>query len=796
MSGRFRPGRAGVVNLWDYRDDEFVFADGRLVLRGPNGSGKTKALEVLFPFVLDGRIEPRRLNPFASEDRTMKSNLLYRGQDSTHAYVWMEFAREHADTASEFVTVGVGLRAQRHNDRVTRWYFVADGRAGVDFSLLGPDDRPLTRKQLAAELGPDALTDKPVEHRAAIDARLFGLGTERYEQLLTLVLTLRRPQLAKHLDPKGLSRTLSDGLRPLDDALVAEAARSFDDMESVQRTLSGLVAADDAARAFLTGYVTYLRTHARAAADVVGARLAAVERTRAALARAQAGNVEAARRAQEAGSAVGVAETELATQRAHLESLQRSKAYTAKEQLDDLVRLVQQLEKSARAADRQAGDAAGLVARRQDEQDRAHQYLADAGRAVSRAAARLTEDARDAGIAWEIADADATDDFGSRVTARVEVRRDDIAAVRAALDELSKAQAERVLRDDAFAAAAVATQRAETELRARDDAVAAARAAAALALGRWSAHHGATLAELGVHAVENELTPALERLGEPEEPSLAERFDALVSGQARARRDALIELRGARTTAAASRGELRERRTTIAEHRDDEPRPFPARVADRTGRAGTPLWRAVHFADDLPEGQAAAVEAALEAANLLDAWIHPDAAATADEVERHTSDGYLVPLPPGRRPAGPTLADLLVAEDDCAVGAGPIGDVLTSIAVNTVNTEELPAGPQVSVGGAFAQGVQVGAHHKDRPEYIGATARARRRAERIAELDRAIAAADDAIAVMDRDILAAQALLDAVATARDQLPPTRGVLDALRSQADAAVALAVQRTPL
>lgn len=56
---RFVPTRAGIVNLWDYRDQEFCFADGRLVLRGPNGSGKTKALEVLFPFVFDGRIEPR-----------------------------------------------------------------------------------------------------------------------------------------------------------------------------------------------------------------------------------------------------------------------------------------------------------------------------------------------------------------------------------------------------------------------------------------------------------------------------------------------------------------------------------------------------------------------------------------------------------------------------------------------------------------------------------------------------------------------------------------------------------------
>ncbi len=55
---RFVPTRAGIINLWDYRDEEFLFVDGWLVLRGPNGSGKTKALEVLFPYVLDGRIKP------------------------------------------------------------------------------------------------------------------------------------------------------------------------------------------------------------------------------------------------------------------------------------------------------------------------------------------------------------------------------------------------------------------------------------------------------------------------------------------------------------------------------------------------------------------------------------------------------------------------------------------------------------------------------------------------------------------------------------------------------------------
>ncbi|MGW5733067.1 MULTISPECIES: hypothetical protein [Streptomyces] len=62
---RFKPTRAGVIGLWDYIDEEFVFADGRLVLRGHNGSGKTKALEVLFPLVLDGVLDARRLDPFS-----------------------------------------------------------------------------------------------------------------------------------------------------------------------------------------------------------------------------------------------------------------------------------------------------------------------------------------------------------------------------------------------------------------------------------------------------------------------------------------------------------------------------------------------------------------------------------------------------------------------------------------------------------------------------------------------------------------------------------------------------------
>lgn len=342
-SARFRPTRAGIINLWDYRDQEFSFADGRLVLRGPNGSGKTKALEVLFPFVFDGRIEPRRLNPFAGEERTMRSNLLYRGQDSAYSYVWMEFCRGDRDDP-EAVTVGIGMRATRGNDKVTRWYFVVDGRVGVDFSLLDAEDRPLTRKQLIDEVGSDAVSDRPVDYRAAIDARLFGLGAQRYDQLINLILTLRRPQLAKNLDPKGLSQALTDGLRPLDDQLVFEAARSFSDMEEVARVLEGLSAADEAAQRFVTVYGRYLRQQARADVEQVAARLTAVDAGVAALHGAAADRLRSGTDRATVEQQLADTERELEQARANLEALQRSSAYEGKQQLDDLAQAVANLE--------------------------------------------------------------------------------------------------------------------------------------------------------------------------------------------------------------------------------------------------------------------------------------------------------------------------------------------------------------------------------------------------------------------------------------------------------------------
>ena len=153
---RFKPVRAGIINLWDYYDEEFAFADGRLALRGHNGSGKTKALEVLFPFVLDGSLDARRLDPFSGENRTMKANLLYRGQDSEHGYVWMEFGRQSDAGDWRRSPWSSACPCTRTWTGPARRSMSPRSAMGIDFGLLSADSRPLTAKQLTAILGRDA----------------------------------------------------------------------------------------------------------------------------------------------------------------------------------------------------------------------------------------------------------------------------------------------------------------------------------------------------------------------------------------------------------------------------------------------------------------------------------------------------------------------------------------------------------------------------------------------------------------------------------------------------------------
>ncbi|MFI6408728.1 TIGR02680 family protein [Streptomyces sp. NPDC050548] len=776
-AARYVPTRAGIINLWDYRDEEFSFAGGWLVLRGPNGSGKTKALEVLFPFVLDGRIDPKRLNPFAAEDRTMKSNLLFRGQDSALGYVWIEFT--HRETG-EAVTCGIGLHAQRHRDTPARWHFVAEGRVGEDFSLLTHDDRPMTRKQLAAELGRELIAST-ADYRAAVDQRLFGLGRERYEQLLTLILTLRRPQLAKNLDPAKLSDTLTAGLRPLDDDLIAEAARSFDDMESVQRTLEGLAAADDATRAFLASYSTYLRVHARTAADRLTARRAETAE-RAATLRTAAADLTAAREAQAAAETrAESADASLASQRARLDQLRSSAAYQAVEQLADLERLVRTCEQTARQASAERERRTAATGRARAEAEHAARIAAELDAAVSRDAATVADHAQTAGLAWTPADA-APARLADRSTALAAARHEGVRAVRAAQQTARGAEQTRDLARVSLDRAQEAVAAAETAETVAEVALESAREEARTVLGRWTEVHGTLLAEEGARR----LAEALALTGEADAVTPADAFSEATAPAVQELRDTLASLRARRTDVERRRAETEAERDRIAAEHDDAPPPARGRIAERASGDGVPLWRLVAFERELTERQCADLEGALEASGLLDALV------TAEDIPvvAGHSEGY---LRAGAPVNGPSLADLLrpeAPEGDAVIPAARITAVLRSVAV----TGDLDTGiPHISPDGRYAAGVLVGAHSKEHAEYVGVTARARRRAARIAACETLLAELSDQLDELARAQARTDAALETYAAARAALPRTTGITEALRELDRAAARLRATR---
>ncbi|MGH3165396.1 MAG: hypothetical protein ACRDN0_05820, partial [Trebonia sp.] len=680
----------------------------------------------------------------------------------------------------------IGLHAQRHRDTPVRWHFVAEGRVGEDFSILTDDDRPMTKKQLAAEIGEQNIYGSPTEYRAAIDGRLFGLGAERYEQLLTLILTLRRPQLAKNLDPVKLSDTLTDGLRPVDDDLIAEAARSFDDMEAVARTLEGLAAADEATQAFLASYTTYLRTHARAAADALTKRAEAAQVQRASVAADQ----EACRGAEEeqrrAEARRESAETGVAGLRGRIEQLKASGAYAAVEQMGDLERLVRTCLQAANDAKTDLDTRQAATARARSDAERAAASLNELGTEVAHTAAALADHAARAGIPWQPVDA-GPEGLDQRAGAKITVRLADVRAVREAETGHRKATHARDLARIALDRAIEARDEADQAEQSAAAAVDQAHLAAEQALVTWSARHAALLDEAEWRDLAAALADALARFGEPDAPSLEGTYNGKIQAAEQQVRDDQAAVRAHRKTLDAERLAVTAERDAISAENDDAPPPYPGRPVDRTGRDGAPLWRLVRFADGVDDGRAAAIEAALEATGMLDAWLSPSntagqkgGAGSEDEPGGLADDGYLVP---GTPVPGHSLADVLVPEGGTDVPNDRITAALRSV---TLGGELFAGTAVIGADGWYSHGITAGRHRKEHAEYIGATARARRRALRIAECDARIQVLTDQIAEAGRRVQALADRLGAFADARQGLPPTRDIAAAQREHARAA----------
>lgn len=767
-SQRWKPLRAGLVDLFYYDEQEFRFRDGRLLLRGNNGAGKSKVLALLMPFLLDGDLAPHRVEPDGDSRKRMEWNLLLGGahpHSERIGYTWMEFGRIDDDGEAQFTTIGCGLKAVKGRGIAAHWYFVSSARVGEQLRLVGDQGYPVSRDRLGEMVhGNGERYDTATAYRRAVDEAMFGLGELRYGALVDLLIRLRQPQLSKKPSEKVLSQALTESLQPLDQAILADVAEALRSLQEDRDELAEMTAALIGTDTFLQQYREYAR--------VAGKR----QTTR--LRQAHSRYERLGRDLAEASSAL---ERENASE-THL----REAKLAADDESERLMVHQQSLH------DSDAADAARDLERARESADRAARLVrdrtadkADAVRATDEATVRLLA----AETAFESADstfASVADQAGQHAAraalsaghagavvaeldrlrvAAPEAEADPLTVVRRKADQLTTthagalkrireviARADRAARELATATSHV--DRLDAELAAVTEEAAAVDVQIRVEADQFTG----TVAEYlrgTTELVLDDLIEVLDELGAwALAPSGESPLVAAVTARTATLGDqlthAVADCQNARSAAIESRNELDAELSRLRRGGIEHPPIRHTRSAPDPSTPGAPLWQLITFTDEVGEDEQAGLEAALESSGVLDAWVHPDG-------DLRTGDGQLIVA--GTDPApGASLADRVTADIDStdprarAVTPATVTAVLAAISIDTESAHHT----WVHGSGRFRVGVLHGTWHKPAAQYIGATARERARRERIEVLESEIRTRTGEIGQLTADLKALQ----------------------------------------
>src|SRR5699024_2710035 len=248
---KWQMNRAGLLNFWYYDDEILDFADGKLLLRGSNGSGKSVTMQSILPILLDGKKSPDRLDPFGSRARKMEDYLLGEKEivdrDERTGYLFIEYKRE--DT-NQYITTGIGLQARRYKT-LNFWGFVItdNRRIGKDLFLYEYEHHagekqqiPLSRIQLENRIGDGGqVVQTQGDYMKLVNKYIFGFETiEAYEDLIELLIQLRSPKLSKDFRPTVIYDILEAALPPLTDEDLRHLSDTIEHMDQTKQQIEQL----------------------------------------------------------------------------------------------------------------------------------------------------------------------------------------------------------------------------------------------------------------------------------------------------------------------------------------------------------------------------------------------------------------------------------------------------------------------------------------------------------------------------------------------------------------------------
>ncbi len=241
---RYKINKIGFLNYWLYDEEEFHFCDGKLLLRGGNGAGKTVTMVSAFPLLFDGNKNAERFDTFGSRDRKIEEYVLPSNSDMPEntSYIYMEFFRKDIN---KYLTIGIGLRAVKNRSMDFWGFALTDNRRIKDGFLLYKDHLnkiPLSKNEckVAVGTGGEFVTSQK-EYKNMVNRLLFGYeNASMYSELINLMLQLRSPKLSKEYKPTILVNILASVLDPISDADIQKMSDSIENMNQYKEKIDDL----------------------------------------------------------------------------------------------------------------------------------------------------------------------------------------------------------------------------------------------------------------------------------------------------------------------------------------------------------------------------------------------------------------------------------------------------------------------------------------------------------------------------------------------------------------------------
>ncbi|MBM3270037.1 MAG: TIGR02680 family protein, partial [Candidatus Sericytochromatia bacterium] len=769
---RWQPLRSGFLNVFRFDREEFWYEDGHLLLRGNNGTGKSRVLALQLPFLLDGEAASHRLEPDGDPAKRLEWNLLMGRHEDRLGYTWIEFGRLDEGGVAHFVTLGCGIHASQGRSP-GRWHFVTRQRIGRDLFLQMPDGTAIGREALEHAIGTAGQVFTQVDrYRRAVDQVLFRLG-DRYEALLDLLIQLRKPQLSRELDEKRLSRALSEALPPLGRSVLDDVADAFRELEKDREQLAGLDTARAATEKFHGRYLRYAQAAVRRRAqDVLGAHRD-FDLTMRKLREAESERDEAGQKRDHAQGELDRLKSRAGVLDQEIKTFESSPEMRGKEALDSAARAVQDRKGYFDQAGLNALKADQTRRKRHDDLDSAKARSARSLEVLATATCAAAKTAGEADLANAHTGAIGSlglPDVVSREAAtiadgRIRKAIDDRFAAIKTLQSLADVKAEKEADwKQARETREKADRDRESAIEARQQAV---QDHETFVEDLWQRFEGwlGSLRHLAFPAGAVEATVPDDESGLSWLEDLGDRFRAwsdapggpgpFAEAVTEARDRAVRRLARQESEFQVLLGDAEARRIELESERErllagvhlPPPAPYTRDPGVRDDRDGAPLWALCDFAEQMSESDRAGLEAALEGAGLLDAWVTPEGhlvlpgehdaflvAPTAPPAE----EGQTLDPGLGQRPTRTLDQALVVAIDPADARASSVAPemlerILAQISLKETHLET--AGRNwVSVDGCWQLGPLRGSWMKPEAEHIGAGAREASRKRRLADV--------------------------------------------------------------